>query len=263
MDYNVYDGLGRIQGGWVCSGGNYTQGCAGGTEYYGFWADWSGSHATVGVDTVLNQTANYGYDGFGRLTSRTQQGSSTPDYTWAYDRYGNRLSQIPASGGLTSSLSFNASNNQVTTTGYTYDAAGNMTQDGPTSLGFHTYTYDAEGNITAVDGGSTATYVYNALNQRVRTVVGSTATEFNFNATGQRVSIWNGTTHDQIQGQYYWGGKPVAFYVNGATHFQHQDWMGTERVRTTYNGSVEGTFTSLGGSGVFCSEMRSFMRSSM
>ena len=34
----------------------------------------------------------------------------------------------------------------------------------------HTYTYDAEGNITAVDGGATASYVYNALNQRVRTV---------------------------------------------------------------------------------------------
>jgi hypothetical protein len=37
---------------------------------------------------------------------------------------------------------------------------------------FHTYTYDAEGSITAVDAGSTATYAYNALNQRVRTVWG-------------------------------------------------------------------------------------------
>jgi len=30
-----------------------------------------------------------------------------------------------------------------------------------------------------------------------------------------------------------------------SAHFQHQDWMGTERARTTYNGAVEGTFTSL------------------
>jgi len=79
----------------------------------------------------------------------------------------------------------------------------------------------------------------------VRTVVGSTITDFTFNAAGQRVSTWNGTTGAQIQGQYYWGSKPVAFYKNSATHFQHQDWLGTERLRTTYNGAVEGSFTSL------------------
>jgi hypothetical protein len=68
-------------------------------------------------------------------------------------------------------------------------AAGNMAYDG-----FHSYTYDAEGNITAVDSGSTATYVYNALNQRVRATVGGTITEYVFNAAGQRVSEWNGAT---------------------------------------------------------------------
>ncbi len=54
-----------------------------------------------------------------------------------------------------------------------------------------------------------------------------------------------GATGLQIQGQYYWGSKPVAFYKNSQTHFQHQDYLGTERIRTTYNGGVEGTFTSL------------------
>jgi RHS repeat-associated protein len=76
-------------------------------------------------------------------------------------------------------------------------------------------------------------------------VVGGATTEFLFNANGQRVSVWNGSNNTQIQGQYYWGSKPVAYYKGGDTHFQHQDWMGTERMRTAYNGSVEGTFTSL------------------
>jgi len=49
----------------------------------------------------------------------------------------------------------------------------------------------------------------------------------------------------QIKGKYYWGSQPVAYYSGGATHFEHQDWLGTERLRTTYNASVEGTFTSL------------------
>ena len=29
------------------------------------------------------------------------------------------------------------------------------------------------------------------------------------------------------------------------TYFEHQDWLGTERLRTTYNGGVEGSYTSL------------------
>jgi RHS repeat-associated protein len=96
-----------------------------------------------------------------------------------------------------------------------------------------------------VDGGQTATYVYNALNQRVRATVGGAATEYVFNASGQRVSEWNGTTRAQLKGKYYWGGKPVAYYANGSTHFEHQDWLGTERLRTTYNGGVEGSYISL------------------
>ena len=120
-----------------------------------------------------------------------------------------------------------------------------------TNDGNHTYTYDAEGNITAVDNGSTAQYVYDALNQRVSAAANGTTTEYVFNAAGQRVSEWNGSTHAQLKGKYYWGGKPVAYYTTAAsgagasTHFEYQDWLGTERVRTTYNGGVEGTFASL------------------
>lgn len=37
----------------------------------------------------------------------------------------------------------------------------------------------------------------------------------------------------------------MAFYANGTASFEHQDWLGTERLRTTYNGGVEGTYQSL------------------
>ncbi len=73
----------------------------------------------------------------------------------------------------------------------------------------------------------------------------TTTTEFVYNANGQRVSVWNGS-NTQLRGQYYWGSQPVAFYVpSSSTHFQHQDWLGTERLRTSYNGTVEGSYTSL------------------
>jgi RHS repeat-associated protein len=242
-----YDTLGRLNGGWVCNGSTAAS-CTGGTQVYGFTNGWKGVQLQSSYDSVLGQTSTYGYDGFNRLGSRTVTSGTGPNYGWVYDRYGNRWQQNITGGtgsGPTISVSFNSANNQISTSGYTYDAAGNMTDDG-----FNSYTYDGENNITQV-GSSTASYVYNALNQRVRAVVGSTTTEFVFNAAGQRVSTWNGTTHAQLLGKYYWGSQPAAFYTTvansagAAAHFEHQDWLGTERMRTTYNGGVEGEFTSL------------------
>ncbi len=45
----------------------------------------------------------------------------------------------------------NPATNQITTSGYSYDAAGNLVNDGA-----HSYQYDAEGNVLQVDGGTTA-----------------------------------------------------------------------------------------------------------
>ena len=246
-----YDALGRMNGGSVLSGSS---------NVYSFTSGWKGSQLQNSSDSVLGQSSTYGYDEFNRLASRTVNSGTGPNFAWKYDRWGNRWSQS-ITGGTGSGTTFSAnftSNNQITpgascpiSTEYCYDAAGNMTSDT-----FHSYTYDAEGNITEVDGGQTATYVYNALNQRVRAMVGSTATEYVFNAAGQRVSEWNGSTRAQLKGKYYWGGTPVAYYTTAAssagaaTHFEHQDWLGTERMRTAYNANgsptytVEATFTS-------------------
>jgi RHS repeat-associated protein len=236
-----YDSLGRLNGGWVCSGSTSAS-CSGGTQVYGFMNGWSGVQLASSTDTVLGQTSTYGYDEFNRLASRTvTSGSPVNNFSYVYDRYGNRWAQnVTAGSGPQPNYSFTAATNQISGSGYAYDAAGNMTNDT-----FHTYTYDADGNITAVDGGSTASYVYNAMNQRVQAAVGSTTTAFVFSQAGQRVSEWNGALSAQIQGKYYWGGRPVAYYSGGNAHFEHQDWLGTERMRTTYNGSVEGSFISL------------------
>ena len=239
QNVNTYDALGRLQGGWICSGSSSGY-CSGGSQSYGFTMSNTGVRITSASDTVENVGAFFGYDEFNRLTSRVVGTGAAQNFTYVYDRWGNRWQQnVTAGSGPQPQYSFNPANNQITTAGYAYDAAGNMTSDGS-----HTYSYDAEGNITAVDSGSTAQYTYNALNQRVQTVANGATTEFVYNANGQRVSIWN-TANTQLQGQYYWGSKPVAFYKNGQAHFQHQDWLGTERQRTTYNGAVEGTFTSL------------------
>jgi hypothetical protein len=232
-----YDSLGRSNGKWLCSGSSQTY-CSGGTQIYGVAWTVNGSQVQQESDTVFGQQMKFGYDGFNRLASRNVYFGTAQNFTYTYDRYGNRWSQnVTAGSGPQPQFSFNAANNQIS--GDTYDAAGNMTGDGS-----HTYTYDAEGNLTAVDAGATAKYTYNAFNQRVRIDTGSTAAEFRFNPTGQRVSNWDGNTLLATRGQYYWGATPIAYYTDH-THFQHQDWLGTARMQTSYNGSVELGFISL------------------
>jgi RHS repeat-associated protein len=58
-----------------------------------------------------------------------------------------------------------------------------------------------------------------------------------------RVSEWNAATHAQLEGNYYWNGKPLAYYTTAADtssavgiHFEHQNYLGTERMRTMPTG---------------------------
>jgi len=60
--------------------------------------------------------------------------------------------------------------------GYSYDAAGNLLNDGT-----HSYTYDAENRITKVDGGNTAKYDYDADGHRVQKI---TTTGDNYDPLG-------------------------------------------------------------------------------
>ena len=92
---------------------------------------------------------SYSYDGLLRLTGATESGSSTNSYSYQYDLAGNRTSVT--ANGTTTSLSYDAANQVI---GWSYDAAGNLLNDGVTS-----YTYDALNR--AVTTGST-TNQYNA-----------------------------------------------------------------------------------------------------
>jgi RHS repeat-associated protein len=131
--------------------------------------------------------------------------------------------------------------NHITSSGYTYDAAGNMTNDT-----FHSYTYDAGGNITKVDGGSTATYVYDVFNDRIHVQTGSATNEYIYDYAGRRVSTWLSPSNYGSEGRIYWDGEQVAYRsTDGTTYFDHQDTLGTERMRTNYAGSAGSSYVSL------------------
>ncbi len=170
-----------------------------------------------------------------------QQRKPSRKFSEVYDRYGNRWQQNMLAGeGAEPQLSFNASNQMV---GYSYDAAGNVANDG-----YHSYTWDAENNLLSTDNGQTESYVRDALGHEVRANAPAynNSVEFYWSPFGQLLSEWNPANGSQWQGTYLWGSTPVAFYAyDGTTHFEHQDWVNTERLRTTYNGKIEATVDSL------------------
>ena len=179
----------------------------------------------------------YSYDEFNRLSGVDMNDGLSFSYT--YDRYGNRWAQnLTAGSGPSSSVAFDVQDNEMY--GFTYDAAGNVTYDGTNS-----YAYDADGNLVSFSGTGAAGYIFDALNHRVQTrISGGAITNFVFNTAGQKVSVWDSSSGNEIEGKAYWGSRPAEYYAAGSAHFEHQDWIGTERLRTSYNGQVEGAFSS-------------------
>ena len=203
------------------------------------------SYAPNGSVLTANDSVNgnwgYGYDDFNRLTGASKN-SGQQTYNYVYDRYGNRWQQNAPQGGNQQLLTFNVSNNNRMD-GYSYDAAGNLLNDGSSA-----FTYDAEGRIhTAIRSGATTTYVYDAAGRRVRKTVGSTSTDYLYNLAGEAVAEINGSG-TWTRGEVFVGGQHLATYAGGAsgtTYFNHSDWLGTERVRSDMNGAACETITSL------------------
>jgi hypothetical protein len=94
-----------------------------------------------------NGSWTYGYDNVNRLQTASGNGQSFT-YNVNPNPWGNMT--CTNTGNLPCTplgLSFNAANNQITTTGYSYDQAGNLLSDNT-----HGYVYDLENRITCVQG---------------------------------------------------------------------------------------------------------------
>lgn len=200
------------------------------------WNDGTTDNGNVmGWAAAGNQTFNRGftYDALNRLGSMSDSDSvaSCQGLTWGYDAWGNRTAQTPTKGTCGSwSVSYSAQN-QIS--GYTYDVAGNVLNDT-----VHTYTYDAENRITQVDGGNTATYLYDANSLRVGKTVGSTTTSFIYDLAGRIVADYQTPPGGWWAGYVYAGNRLLAEYTNSTTYFMHTDHLGSTRLMTEVNQSI-------------------------
>jgi RHS repeat-associated protein len=216
---------------------------------YTYQANGNVSQITDNLDPARNQT--FTYDQLNRITS-TEEGivgnSSVGRWGHSYtiDAWGNLTQQIVTKGNPVSfSASVNA-NNQLNSTGYAHDAAGNMTQNGSA-----TYTYDGESRITAAGG---YTYTYDANGMRVRkyqTASPNNWTEYIYFgsdviAEKDQANTWT----DYI----FAGGKRIAkapgVIATTGTEYYHSDHLGSARLMTNAQGTVvpgsEGTFLPYG-----------------
>ena len=102
-----------------------------------------------------------------------------------HDRYGNRTAQtVTAGSGPSNAVTVSATTNRITDPGYSYDANGDMTNDGLNAL-----TYDGEHRLVTSSGSS---YSYDGNGLRVTKVSGGTTTVYIFSGTKVIAEYENG-----------------------------------------------------------------------
>jgi RHS repeat-associated protein len=129
--------------------------------------DVSNDYSADGKDTALVQSAtdnvtgtvsSYSYDDGNRLTKATHTGGH--DYGYHYDANGN-ITSVDIDGQQARSWTYNPAN-QITSEGYSYDGAGNQTED--PAAGTLTYN-DAGQMISASSAGQREVLVYADITQ--------------------------------------------------------------------------------------------------
>jgi len=246
----------------------------------------SSTNPATGVTNPIMGNWSFTYDPLNRLVAGT---ASTGTYSgqnmcWTYDDFGNRTAQsqqIGACSTLSSSTMVYNTNNQVSgvippggtqpsPSPYTYDQAGNVTND---AVADNQYLYDAEGRICAVystpgPGIAIMTqYLYDAEGNRVAKgsitnwSAGCDTTQNGFTPESAYVLGPGGeqlTEMTYASGGWQWlhtnveaGGLSATYDADlsgkteGVLYFHLSDWLGTRRQQTDYAGNPCLNFTGL------------------
>ena len=195
---------------------------------------------TNGRDSLrpLVGSATYTYDPLNRLQSAATTGSDCTvvngfsknwGESFSIDAWGNLLSITPTRCSAENLSVTVGTKNWVTTSGYSYDAAGNMTLDGQS----HSPVYDGENRIKTVAG---VNYTYDGDGKRVKKDTGKL--------------YWTGIGSDpldesDLSGNFteeyvFFNGKRTARVdlPSGAVHYYFSDHLGSADVVTNATGST-------------------------
>ncbi len=174
----------------------------------------------------------YGYDALNRVNAENA-GAAT---SYTYDATDNRLTKVQGSTTTTTVPSTSNKISAVGGTSYTYDSAGNIT-----AIGTNGYVWSNAGLMKEykISGTSTATYTYNAYNQRTKKVTGGTTTHYVYGAGGLLYGEYT-TAGAMVREYIYLNGAPLAQVTAGSPEtvaYLHTDHLGTPRFATNSAGT--------------------------
>lgn len=178
-----YDGEGKLTGQINGNGTNVTYSynqqrgwptsitdASGVTPFASYALTYDGGSNTVGNLTGVTEadgsTAQFGYDALYRLTGEQRTGTAPESHSYGYDSAGNMTSK----DGSATNLSYDAANKLSAASVFSYDKDGDLTSSSPSGA---SYGWDDRGNLVSrtVSGQVSYAYGYNALGQRVHSVI--------------------------------------------------------------------------------------------
>jgi RHS repeat-associated protein len=204
-------------------------------------------YTTPGVEDQT-KSENFTYDILGRLSAaqtgvvNSTSGAKTWSLQWTYDRLANRLTQSMVGGDPTLPVSqpnftIDPATNRITNSGYTYDAAGNMTHDANAA-----YAYDGANRLININT-SAAVYSYFGP-QRFKKVLGSTTTRYIYSGS-KPIAEYTGTTSPTLSTEYIYAGSKLLVTIAGSTTTYHHPDHLSNRAETNSSGTRTRTFGHL------------------
>lgn len=190
---------------------------------------------------------DFEYDGLGRLTAVTLAGGSM--WEISYDANGNRTGVMR--DGTGSAYTISGTSNRLTAIAataaksFSHDAVGNTTAE--TGTGGYSATYSLENRLaTLTAGGTTTTYTYNNLGQRVRKSGGTAASTvlYVYDEAGKLLGEYDSA--GVALREYVWlGEEPVAMLMPDSSPanpptvvYLHTDHLGTPRLAYDRNNQL-------------------------
>jgi len=227
---------------------SYTIAGSGGASGY------AGNGNLVSYTDLMDGGWSLSYDNVNRVSTAAATSGVWNHLTlsWSYDSFGNRKMQTPSGQNVMApvpqaqTLTY-TSQNQISN--YGYDGAGNVKYDL-----INNYLYDPEGRLCAVSySNGTMTeymlYLYDGEGRRMAKVsnptfsctpasTGSTLQEtYLLGPSGEHITEL-GQAGAFVRSNVYANGQLLATYANSTTYFALNDWLGSKRVVTKYDGTV-------------------------
>ncbi len=199
---------------------------------YTYFANGNVNVETNGRDN--GRSVTYAYDALNRVSTATSQATSGSDcwgQSFGYDRYANlTTANVTQCTAPMLSLSVNA-NNQITNSGFNYDAAGDLTGDGS-----YTYTWNGEQHLKSA---ANVTYTYDGDLRRVEK---SSGTLYWYCAVCGQVLAESDSSGNLTSEYAFFNKQRIARrdVSSGNVYYLFRDRLGSYRTVTDSTGHVQG-----------------------